>query len=103
MVGELLYQDPYSRVAARIASMCQAYAELPPDAPMSLQMTQDDLAARCNLSRKTLYRVLNSLRQQGVLEPGYGSIKVINMPKLCELATGQGTIGVGRFDASDED
>ena len=103
MVGELLYQDPYTRVAARIASMGHAYVAAPANKHISLQVTQDDLASLCNLSRKTLNRVLGSLKQRGALEPGYGSITVINMSKLCEIAAGQERAGLARSVRMDDD
>lgn len=50
--------------------------------------TQEDIAAAVSVSRVTVSRILNSFARQGIIQVGYGTVRVLDrepLEKLCKL------------------
>ncbi|MDJ0276435.1 Crp/Fnr family transcriptional regulator [Sphingomonas sp. 2R-10] len=60
--------------AGRVALLLQALDGRRPGVPLSI--AQDELAANVGLSRQTVNAVLQDLRRRGLIELGYGSVRV---------------------------
>jgi len=49
-------------------------------------VTHDELAGLCGMSRKTLGRILGELKQAGAIEINYGSIAILDLKLLGDIA-----------------
>ena len=49
------------------------------------QCTQEDIAAAVSVSRVTVSRILNSFAREGLVEVGYGTVRVLDPHALNEL------------------
>lgn len=54
----------------------------------AVPVTQDELATMVHLSRTTLVQVLRQLESRGLVEQGYRTLRVIDVPGLVKLAAG---------------
>lgn len=73
-LADLLIRDNERRCAAVLlrVSGCREIG----DDPARADLTQEDLAALCNLSRPTVSLVVRQLAERGFLSPGYKSITI---------------------------
>ncbi|MDO8420538.1 MAG: Crp/Fnr family transcriptional regulator [Parvibaculum sp.] len=65
---------PSDRVAMYLSGMSGDA----PEGSAPVRLTQEELAELTGLSRKTVNRVLKDLTEKGVIETGYGQIRMIN-------------------------
>ncbi|TNF59014.1 MAG: Crp/Fnr family transcriptional regulator [Rhodobacteraceae bacterium] len=85
---DLCLRDPEARVIASLCRMLKPHWGGPAitggfeNTPVTIDMSQSELADLCNVSRSLLAGILASLKQQGLIEPGYGSITVLNPTQL---------------------
>jgi CRP-like cAMP-binding protein len=80
---DLLISNPTARVCARLLTLCGArFGKNPPEKPVELPITQDQLAMMCGLSRKSVNRVLIKLKVDKICEYRYGSLVVPNCERL---------------------
>ena len=54
------------------------------DAPVTIDISQNELAELCNVSRSLLASLLAALRKDGLIEPGYGTITVLQPARIEE-------------------
>lgn len=50
------------------------------------RVTQDDLAAAVGVTRQTIHKLLTEWEEQGIIERGYGRIRLINQRALSRIA-----------------
>jgi CRP/FNR family transcriptional regulator, cyclic AMP receptor protein len=75
------------RVARRLSSLARSFAEHnDPDAPVDLQLTQDDLAGWVGATREATNRALASLRATGCIATRHRRVVVTDPAALADLA-----------------
>ncbi|MCV2868487.1 Crp/Fnr family transcriptional regulator [Defluviimonas sp. WL0002] len=85
---DLCIRDPEARVIASLCRMLTPHWGGPAinsgieNVEVTIDISQTELAELCNVSRSLLASLLAKLRQQGVIESGYGSITVLNPAAL---------------------
>lgn len=74
------------RLARVLLDLARRVGTRAPDGlAIPVDLTQDDLARMLGLSRSTIARALNSLRQQGVIRTGYRAITITDVATLREI------------------
>lgn len=81
-----------SRVALRLLLQLEAA----PDADGWVALSQSKLAELVALSQPTLQRAMRRLTEMGLIEPGYGRIRVADRAGLLELCGGSADLGLPR-------
>lgn len=87
---DLCLRDPEARVLASLCRMLTPHWGGPAitggieNTQVTIDISQTELADLCNVSRSLLAGVLSSLKQQGLIEPGYGNITILQPQKLEE-------------------
>lgn len=85
---DLCLRDPEARVLASLCRMLTPHwgGPMMPGTSREMRVTidinQTELADLCNVSRSLLASLLSTLKQQGLIEPGYGSITVLKPTEL---------------------
>lgn len=85
---DLCIRDPEVRVIASLCRMLSPHWGGPAinsgieNVEVTIDISQTQLAELCNVSRSLLADLLARLRQQGLIEPGYGSITILDPDKL---------------------
>ncbi|WP_210209135.1 Crp/Fnr family transcriptional regulator [Dichotomicrobium thermohalophilum] len=72
----------------RVASRLLLHDALKPAGASALQISQAKLAELVALSLPTLQRVMRRLQQKGLIELGYGQIRIVDRQGLVALSTG---------------
>lgn len=73
--------DARTRVIGRLVALADGGAN-PTSTQVSLPVRQADLAAWVGTTRETVARVLSSLRAEGLVTTGRGTIEVLDLPAL---------------------
>lgn len=85
--SDLMLRDPRARCAAVVLRLAGApRLGRSPDMQPEIDISQEDLAALCNLSRNAVGTILRNLAKAGVLEPKYKCIKVLDAAVLMSAA-----------------
>ncbi len=79
---DLLMPDPRARLCARLLTLCGMQGVNLPLPPISIPMTQEELAVTSCLSRKTVHMLLNEFVAQGICELHYRRITVLDVKAL---------------------
>jgi CRP/FNR family cyclic AMP-dependent transcriptional regulator len=82
---DLLIVDPKLRLCSRLLTFGGRLLNHIPPSPVSIPMTQEELAAASNMSRSTVYHLLGELVQQGICELGYREVRIIDMKRLAAI------------------
>jgi CRP/FNR family transcriptional regulator, cyclic AMP receptor protein len=85
VVRDLLIPDSARRLAAVLLRVT-AMGEVPPADPQGYAITQSELGEMSNISRHQVNRIIGRLRQAGLIEVGYHSIRLIDVPGLRAFA-----------------
>jgi hypothetical protein len=78
---DLCLKNPGMRVLATLSRMTGPHWGGPPQTDdgsgpgVTIDVSQGDLAELCNVSRAFLSGILAALKEEGLVEPGYGSIR----------------------------
>ena len=76
---------PESRLRVRLSAMARLRARDRPEAgPVSLVVSQAELARLVGASRQTLNVILSKLREQGVIEASFRRIRVLDVARLAD-------------------
>lgn len=78
----LMSGDARSRLILEILIACQRWGKTQPDGRTSVQLTGNDLATRTGLSRETVSRLLQKLKNEGIVELQRGHIAVRDLATL---------------------
>lgn len=86
MVADLTRQDNVPRVAAILLRLAGCHAaDPPPDAFLSLRLSQSELAGLTVMSRNTLNAILQQMVALGLLQIGYRTMTVLDPRRLRAL------------------
>ncbi len=76
-VLEAAYDDVGARVNRRLRVLTEAYGRPSQDGPVTIKVTQDELARMAGSTRPSVNRHLRRLEQAGVIEIGRGRLTVL--------------------------
>ena len=82
---DLLIVDPKLRLCSRLLTFGGRLLNYLPPSPVSIPMTQEELAAASNMSRSTVYNLLGELVQKGICELGYREVRILDMERLARI------------------
>lgn len=82
---DLLIVDPKLRLCSRLLTFGGRLLNYIPPPPVSIPMTQEELAAASNMSRSTVYHLLGELVEQGICELGYREVRILDMKRLAAV------------------
>lgn len=82
---DLLIPDSSRRLAAVLLRVT-AMGEVPPADPQGYAITQSELGEMSNISRFQVNRIIGRLRRAGLIEVGYHSIRLLDVPGLQAFA-----------------
>lgn len=85
IIEELLTQSSAARVASRLYWLADIQQASGQDAVISVSQT--DIGLMAGSSRQNVNRVMNDLRKLGIIETGYGTIRVKDFEKLQQFIT----------------
>ncbi len=88
VIVELSQRDSFSKVCTRLISLGISLVRGGNAATIEIPVTHDEFAGLCGISRKTLSRVLNELKQAGVVDVHYRSITILDVKLLSAIAAG---------------
>lgn len=77
--------DASRRVAIRLLELAERFGERRAD-HLTVRLSQDDLAAWSGASREAVNKALRSLREDGVVSTGRGTITILDPDRLARLA-----------------
>lgn len=83
---EALYTPADTRVRRRVLELVEIYTGDDPSLPVTIPLTQDDLADLAGTSRATVNRVLREDEARGIVELGRGRTLVIDRAGLTKWA-----------------
>lgn len=78
---EVMFNSLESRVHRRLLDLVRVYGDGEPDGPVTVPLTQEQLAALVGASRPSVNEVLQKLARRDVVELGRGRI-VVHQPRL---------------------
>jgi CRP/FNR family cyclic AMP-dependent transcriptional regulator len=87
IIQELLHNNSLIRVSARLITLSVAHTRGALSGPISLPISQDELAALCGLSRKITRRVLGVLSELRVISVKSSSIEILDLQGLGEISS----------------
>lgn len=79
---DLLIVDPRLRLCSRLLTFGGRLFDYLPASPVSIPMTQEELATASNMSRSTVYNLLGELVAQGICALGYREVRILDMQRL---------------------
>lgn len=82
---DLMIVDPRIRLCSRLLTFGGRLLSYLPPGPVSIPLTQEELAAASNMSRSTVFHLLGELAGQGICELGYRELRVLDMPRLAAI------------------
>ncbi len=74
------------RLELRLAFLIYTYARPDEDGGTWLNFTQDDLANMSGVSRQSISRIIRAWDDEGLIELGYGRLRIPDFPKLLKAA-----------------
>jgi CRP-like cAMP-binding protein len=83
---EALYTPADTRVRRRVLELVEIYGDDDPSLPITIPLTQDDLADLAGTSRATVNRVLREDEARGIVELGRGRTLVVDRDGLARWA-----------------
>lgn len=82
---DLLIQDPKLRMCSRLLTMAGRVSDYLPPSPVSLPISQEELAMTSNLSRQSVHSFLSELVQRGICELQYRDIRILDVQALAGI------------------
>jgi CRP/FNR family cyclic AMP-dependent transcriptional regulator len=82
---DLMIVDPRIRLCSRLLTFGGRLLSYLPPGPVSIPLTQEELAAASNMSRSTVFHLLGELVSQGICELGYREVRILDMPRLAAI------------------
>lgn len=77
--------DASRRVAIRLLELTERFGERQAD-DLTVRLSQDDLAAWSGASREAVNKALRTMREDGTIATGRGTITILDPDRLAELA-----------------
>lgn len=86
-VEDLRFRDVPKRLARRLLWLARrAKADADEGAPLEIKIRQEDLAEFAGIARETTTKQIGAWRKIGILQTAKGSIRILDLPKLEEIA-----------------
>ncbi len=85
---DLLIQDPALRLRSRLLTLGGRRINYLPPSPVSIPLSQDELAAASGLSRRLVNQLLSDLERKGICELRYREIRINDMQALARMQDG---------------
>jgi CRP-like cAMP-binding protein len=82
---DLMVVDPRIRLCSRLLTLGGRLLNYLPPGPVSIPLTQEELAAASNMSRSTVFHLLGELVSQGICELGYREVRILDMSRLAAI------------------
>lgn len=82
---DLLIVDPKLRLCSRLLTFGGRRLGFLPESPVSIPITQEELATASNMSRSTVYTLLGELTAAGICALGYREVKILDMKRLAAI------------------
>ena len=82
---DLMVVDPKIRLCSRLLTFGGRLLNYLPSGPVSIPLTQEELAAASNMSRSTVFHLLGDLVSQGICELGYREVRILDMKRLAAI------------------
>jgi len=82
---DLMIVDPRIRLCSRLLTFGGRLLNFLPMGPVSIPLTQEELAAASNMSRSTVFHLLGELVAQGICELGYRELRILDMARLAAI------------------
>ena len=82
---DLMVVDPRIRLCSRLLTLGGRLLNYLPPGPVSIPLTQEELAAASNMSRSTVFHLLGDLVSQGICELGYREVRILDMTRLAAI------------------
>jgi CRP-like cAMP-binding protein len=99
-IVELSQRDSFSKVCTRLISLGISLVRGCNAAIIEIPVTHDEFASLCGISRKTLSRALNELKQAGAIDVHYRSITILDVKLLSAIAAGDASPGMTAFQTA---
>ena len=85
VVADLMLRDPVKRTAALLLRLAGVRSKaFPATRPAPIYLSQEKIGSLVNLSRNSIIPVLHEFAQSGLIEIGYGEIRVSNIAGLSD-------------------
>jgi CRP-like cAMP-binding protein len=84
---DLLIQDPRRRMCSRLLTFAGRVLNFLPPSPVTVPLSQEELALASSMSRQTAHLLLGELVQQGICELGYRVIRIVDMARLARIVS----------------
>jgi CRP-like cAMP-binding protein len=90
VIVELLQQDAFSRICARLMTLGMAYAHgdlqtINGHKSIEIPITHEEFSVLCGISRRTLSRILSELKQAEAINMNYRTITILNLKLLGKI------------------
>ena len=82
---DLLIQDPRLRMCSRLLTLAGRLSQYLPPSPVTIPISQEELAMVCNLSRQSVHIFLTELAQKGICKLQYREIKILDVAALSAI------------------
>jgi CRP/FNR family transcriptional regulator, cyclic AMP receptor protein len=88
---DLMIVDPKIRLCSRLLTFGGRLLSFLPLGPVSIPLTQEELASASNMSRSTVFHLLGELVQLGICELGYREVRILDMKRLAAIVEAAST------------
>lgn len=80
--------EPRIRLSRALVDLMLAHGSASSGWQLGVRLTQQEMASLAGMAKRTLEEELRKLRSEGLIESGYATYKVIDMPRLRQIANG---------------
>ena len=82
---DLMIIDPRQRLCSRLLTLAGRIQDYLPPPPVSIPLSQEELGLASNMSRSSVYHILNDLVDLGICKLGYREVVILDTARLAEL------------------
>jgi CRP-like cAMP-binding protein len=82
---DLMIQDPMMRLCSRLLTLGGRRINYVPSQPVSIPLSQDELALTSCMSRKTVNQLLGELVDKGICELHYREVRIMDAQALLRM------------------
>lgn len=82
---DLMITNPQRRFYSRLLTLAGRVQNYLPPGPVSIPLSQEELGIISNMSRSSVYHILNGLVEKGLCKLGYREVIILDTVRLAEL------------------
>lgn len=82
---DLMIVNPQQRLYSRLLTLAGRVQDHLPEGPVSIPLSQEELGIASNMSRSSVYHILNDLVEKGICKLGYREITLLDSARLAAL------------------